>query len=615
MSKNKYLTIIISLLAIMSLLVGCTQQATTEETEEAASSAIKVGVSIANFNDTFLTYMTDGMKEYAASLGGDVEVTYVDAKEDTATQLAQVENFISQGMNAIVVVPVDTAATDPITAAAKEANTPLVYVNRLPANLPDDVVFVGSDSIDAGLFQMQYIVDKLGGKGNVVIMMGKLDNEAALQRTAGVEQIAADYPDIKITKKDTANWSREEGLTLMENWLSTGDQIDAVASNNDDMALGAIQAIEAAGLLGKIIVGGTDATPDALAAMKDGKLDVTVFQDAAGQGSGAIKAAVALAKGETVETRVMIPYVLVTPDNFEEFTGEKMDEKPAGTGKVKVGVSIANFNDTFLTYMTDGMKEYAASLGEDVEVTYVDAKEDTATQLAQVENFITQGMNAIVVVPVDTAATDPITAAAKEANTPLVYVNRLPANLPDDVVFVGSDSIDAGLFQMQYIVDKLGGKGNVVIMMGKLDNEAALQRTAGVEQIAADYPDIKITKKDTANWSREEGLTLMENWLSTGDQIDAVASNNDDMALGAIQAIEAAGLLGKIIVGGTDATPDALAAMKDGKLDVTVFQDAAGQGGGAIKAAVALARGEAVEYRVMIPYVLVTPENYEDFMN
>jgi len=319
MSKNKYLTIIISLLAIMSLLVGCTQQATTEETEEAASSAIKVGVSIANFNDTFLTYMTDGMKEYAASLGGDVEVTYVDAKEDTATQLAQVENFISQGMNAIVVVPVDTAATDPITAAAKEANTPLVYVNRLPANLPDDVVFVGSDSIDAGLFQMQYIVDKLGGKGNVVIMMGKLDNEAALQRTAGVEQIAADYPDIKITKKDTANWSREEGLTLMENWLSTGDQIDAVASNNDDMALGAIQAIEAAGLLGKIIVGGTDATPDALAAMKDGKLDVTVFQDAAGQGGGAIKAAVALARGEAVEYRVMIPYVLVTPENYEDF--------------------------------------------------------------------------------------------------------------------------------------------------------------------------------------------------------------------------------------------------------------------------------------------------------
>lgn len=318
MSLKKCFTMFVSMIVVLSLLAACAPKAATEEAAD-PSSKIKIGVTIANFNDTFLTYMTDGMKEYAATLGSDVEVTYVDAKEDTATQLSQVENFISQGMNAIVVVPVDTAATDPITQAAKDAKTSLVYVNRLPANLPDDVVFVGSNSIDAGIFQMEYIAEKLGGKGNVVIMMGKLDNEAAIQRTAGVEQVAAKYPDIKITKKDTANWSRPEGLTLMENWLSTGDQIDAVCSNNDDMALGAIQAIEAAGLLGMIIVGGTDATPDALEAMAEGKLDVTVFQDAAGQGGGAIKAAVGLARGETVETRVWIPYVLVTPDNYKDF--------------------------------------------------------------------------------------------------------------------------------------------------------------------------------------------------------------------------------------------------------------------------------------------------------
>jgi inositol transport system substrate-binding protein len=106
----------------------------------------------------------------------------------------------------------------------------------------------------------------------------------------------------------------------------------------------------------------------------------------------------------------------------------------------------------------------------------------------------------------------------------------------------------------------------------------------------------------------------MENWLAAGDPIHAVASNNDDMALGAIQAIEAAGLLGQIIVGGVDATPDALAEMERGRLDVTVFQDASGQGGGAIRAAVALAKGEQVENRVWIPFVLVTPENYKEFM-
>jgi inositol transport system substrate-binding protein len=319
MSTKKLWITFISLLVVFAMVAGCTPQAAPAADAPQASGKIKIGVSISNFNDTFLTYMKDGMAEYAKSLGSDVEVTYVDAKEDAAAQLSQVENFISQGMNAVVVVPVNTEATTPITTACAAAKMPLVYVNRLPANLPEDVVFVGSNSIDAGIFQMEYIAEKIGGKGNVVIMIGKLDNEAAIKRTEGVEQVAAKYPDITITKKQTANWSREEGLSLMENWLSSGDPIAAVASNNDDMALGAIQAIEAAGLLGQIFVGGVDATPDALAEMDKGRLDVTVFQDASGQGGGSIKAAVALAKGEKVENRVWIPFLLVTPDNYKEF--------------------------------------------------------------------------------------------------------------------------------------------------------------------------------------------------------------------------------------------------------------------------------------------------------
>jgi inositol transport system substrate-binding protein len=281
---------------------------------------------------------------------------------------------------------------------------------------------------------------------------------------------------------------------------------------------------------------------------------------------------------------------------------------------IQIGVSVANFDDTFLTYMRDGMAEFAATL-PDAELITVDAKEDVATQLNQVENFITQGVDAIVLVPVNTEATGPMIEAVQEAGIPLVFVNRLPAGLPDDVVFVGSESIDAGIFQMEWIAEQIGGEGNVVIMMGKLDNEAAVKRTEGVEQVAAQFPGITITKKDTANWSRAEGLTLMENWLATGDPIAAVASNNDDMALGALEAIEAAGLLGEIIVGGVDATPDALAEMEAGRLDVTVFQDAAGQGGGSIDAAYKLAKGEAVENRVWIPFQLVTQENLADFQN
>ncbi|MCG8569194.1 MAG: sugar ABC transporter substrate-binding protein [Spirochaetes bacterium] len=286
-----------------------------------------------------------------------------------------------------------------------------------------------------------------------------------------------------------------------------------------------------------------------------------------------------------------------------------------GSSKIKIGVAISSFNDTFLMYMKDGMEEYAASLGENVSVTYVDGKEDAAKQLEQVENFITQGMKSIVVVPVNTQATKPITDACIKAKVNLVYVNRLPNYLPEGVVFVGSDSIKAGLLQMEYLADKLDGKGNVVVMMGKLDNEAAVARTEGVKQICDKYPELQVTKQQTAEWSRAKGMTLMENWLATGDPIAAVASNNDDMALGAIKALEAAGKLDEIMVAGIDATKDALVELEKGKLTCTVFQDASGQGSGSIKAAYDLATGVTVEKEVWIPFQLVTPENYKDFMN
>jgi inositol transport system substrate-binding protein len=288
------------------------------------------------------------------------------------------------------------------------------------------------------------------------------------------------------------------------------------------------------------------------------------------------------------------------------------DAPAAGGETIKIGVSML-FDDLWLTILRDAITEYAATQ-EGVELIMVDSKEDVATQLSQVENFVTQGVNAIILIPPNTDATDPATKLATDAGIPLVYVNRKPANLPEGVYYVGSDSIIAGRLQMEWMAEQLGGKGSCVLMNGNLSQEAAQMRTAGVKEVVEKNPDIQIIKEDTANWSRAEGLALMENWLSTGDQIDCVAANNDEMAIGALQAIEAAGKLGQILVGGVDASPDALAMMDEGKLNVTVFQNAAGQGEGGVKTAIALARGETVEQLVWVDYELVTPENYKEYM-
>lgn len=282
-------------------------------------------------------------------------------------------------------------------------------------------------------------------------------------------------------------------------------------------------------------------------------------------------------------------------------------------GKIDIGVSIANFDDTFLMYMKDGMEAYAKENGDKITIEFVDAAEDMAKQMDQVENFVVQKKDAIIVVPVDTSATAPITTKATDAKTPLVYVNRNPGNLPEGAYYVGSEDIVAGRLQMEWLAEALNGKGNVAILIGKLDNEGALARTKGNEEIAADFPDINIVEKQTGKWQRNDGMMVTEDWLNKyGTDLNAVLCNNDDMALGAAQALKDAGR-DDVYVLGVDATPDGLAGLEAGTLAATVFQDAAGQGGGAVKAAFSAATGETVTKETWIPFQLVTPENIADF--
>jgi len=294
-----------------------------------SASAATVGVAMAQFDDNFLTVLRNGMIDYAKTLPN-VTLQVEDGGNDVNKQLSEIQNFIASKVDAIVVNPVDTSATAAITKLAADANIPLVYVNRQPANLdslPPNQAFVASNEVDSGTLETKQICKLLkdGGKGsgaNVYVIEGELSNQAAVQRTQDVKDVIA-TPDcnfIKIIDLQTAGWSRDKAQSLMANWLTAGTPYDAVISNNDEMALGAIQAMKAAGVdTSKAIIGGVDATQDGLASMKAGDLKVTVFQDAAGQGKGALDAALALAGGKKVDRTVFVPFQLVTPDNMANF--------------------------------------------------------------------------------------------------------------------------------------------------------------------------------------------------------------------------------------------------------------------------------------------------------
>lgn len=293
-----------------------------------AFAGTKIAVSMAKFDDNFLTVLRNGIQAHAKEIGVDVQIE--DAGNDVAKQLDQIKNFAASGVTAIIVNPVDTSATQAMSDAAAAAKVPLVYVNRQPVNvdtLPDNQAFVASNEADSGTLETKQICKLLAAAGkkeaNIYVLEGELSNQAAVQRTKDIHEVMAG-PDcgvkLNIIAEQTANWSRDEAQNLMTNWLASNKPFDAVIANNDEMAIGVINALKAAGKKpSDTPVGGVDATQDALAAMAAGDLMATVFQNAAGQGSGSLDTAIKLSKGEKVDKKVYIPFELVTPENIKNY--------------------------------------------------------------------------------------------------------------------------------------------------------------------------------------------------------------------------------------------------------------------------------------------------------
>ena len=283
----------------------------------AAGAPLRFGVSLLNFKNPFIGNIKEAMEAKAKRLG--VELILNDGQDSAEKQVSQVENFIARKVNAVILNPVSMDGCKPAVEAANTAGIPIITVNTLVANQDQCATFVGSDAVESGRLEMEYAARMLQGRGNIVILHGQLGHDAQIGRRKGAQEVLNQYPGIRVVCEQSGNWARVEGMAIMENWLQSGKFIQAVVSQNDEMALGALKAIEAAGLAGKILVFGIDAIPAALKAMRDGKMAGTVFQDAQGQGAGAVEAAVRIARGATVEKRIYIPYRLVTREDLVKY--------------------------------------------------------------------------------------------------------------------------------------------------------------------------------------------------------------------------------------------------------------------------------------------------------
>lgn len=244
------------------------------------------------------------------------------------------------------------------------------------------------------------------------------------------------------------------------------------------------------------------------------------------------------------------------------------DPNAGSEGQTTVGVTVYDMS-SFITQGKEGMEAYAKA--NDIKLLWNSAGGDVSTQADQVDQFVNQGVDAIVIVPVQADSLGPQIAAAKDKKIPVIAVNTSLSDTSGLAATVLPDDVKAGEDEMTMMAEQLGGKGNIVILQGPLGSSPELDRTKGIENILAKYPEIKVLAKDTANWKRDEAVNKTKNWLSGfSGQIDGIVSENDDMALGALQALKESGVTMPVV--GIDGIEDGLNAVRDGQLIGTMLQ-------------------------------------------
>lgn len=322
MKKRQILSILmVFLLTLAMTACSSSEQETTQEStgevRETGSETVKIGVLMKTMSDTYSNKLGESIKAYAAENYADVELYLVDAQADIAKQIAQAEDLIAKNVDVIVLNAQDAEGSAQVLELSASAGIPVVEINTQTIS-EDYVSYVGSLDVEAGEMMGEFVIEQTGGVGNVVLLEGNMGQSAQIFRREGLDNTILGDSNYTLLDELSAEWSRDKAMATTEDWLGKYDNIDAILCENDDMAMGALQAVEAANREGIIIVG-VDAIPDALEAVADGRLTATILQDAYGQASKAVDVSYMVASGEAVEKEYMVPFQLITSDNVDEF--------------------------------------------------------------------------------------------------------------------------------------------------------------------------------------------------------------------------------------------------------------------------------------------------------
>lgn len=565
-----FLSILLCAAVLLSLFPGCSRQ-------EPEKVEYLIGVSQANMRESWRLALTRELKEEAAKHPG-VRLIFTDATQNSDKQISDIRRLLACGVDLLIVSPCDVKKITPMVSGVYKS-IPVIVMDRVVEGY-DYSLFIGPDNRSIGKQAGESVLDMLDGKsGGVLEICGSASSQMSAERSEGFQAFLSQSKNIGIRKISIENESRD---TTEDYLLQNRDQLSGIRiifAHNDYMALGACRAIEKLGLKNVRIIGvdGFTGENDGIGLVKKGMIDETITCPTGGR--EAIRFSLDILQNVAgVPKQEILHSHKVTKENVDAFVENLNKPQTAPPETIRVGYAQVGTESAWRLANTESIQSAAKEFG--IQLYYENANQSQKKQIEAIRKFIALKVDVIVLSPVIDSGWDQVLREAKQAGIPVILSDREISVKDEDMflTFIGADFEEEGRRAMRWIAQNVpsGGKGGGVRIMelqGTVGASPAVERTLGFEEILKEYPNDKIVYSRSGDFTYDGGKQIVLDYLKNHKwDIDVVYAHNDDMALGAAEALEKNGIApGRDVkIVSIDGTKTALNAIVSGKMNCVV---------------------------------------------
>lgn len=561
-----------ALIVLLFLLTAC--QGRSEKTGNDGQVKFLIGMSQANLIEPWRIKMNEEILEESAKYK-DVKVIFTDAAQDSTKQVKDVEELLQEGIDLLIISLNDSAALTPVVAKAYE-NIPVIVLDRAVEGY-DYTLYIGPDNKLIGKQAGKFVSDLLRDRGgNVVEIQGLSGSPPVKLRSEGFQE-AIGQGNIKVIDKITADWQRDKAEDALRSFIKSYPQINVIFAQNDAMALGVHKALDGLNVQGIKIIGidGLQGANGGLQLVKEGILEGT-FKCPTG-GKQAVQYAMDILHHERgIPKKIILRSDKITRENVDSYLKQEGKPKKSVEGRKPVlGFAQVGNESMWRAANSESIRMAAKEAG--IDLKFENAEGSQERQMDILRSFISQKVDVIAFSPLVETGWDEVLKEARDAGIPVICSDR-GVKVEDDTLyttFIGSDFVEEGRRAARWLVEELKDrdKVNIVELEGTVGSAPAIDRKAGFKEVVKDNSRFTVIEAQSGNFTFEEGKAVVDKILKYhGRNINAVYAHNDDMAFGAIEAIEEYGLRpGKdIIIVSTDGVKRAFREMAAGKMNCTV---------------------------------------------